>query len=485
MSTLPANDPNRPMPSAHEMERAILCCAMQNADVTLSRLRSLTIDHFYHPAHACLWHEMTVLHDEGKPIDIQSLAQRLIDRNLLNETGGPMALADIISMSAVPAHLDYYADMVKEKHVRRAGLLALSQAQTALWDESMPYSDALTAASEVIFDLQKKEGAKREFRQVKPLVFEAVENIQAVAKRRGHVTGGIATGFTDLDRRLMGTKPGQMIIIAGRPAMGKTAFMMNIAENIATGSGHFGEFDQQPLPVAVVSLEMGGAELMQRMLLSRSKISLLRLRDGFMEKDMSGLHRVAGELGKAPLHILDTSGLDIISLASLLRQFVPANGIKVVCVDYLQLLKSTSRAAQSNRYVEVGEVSRGLKSIAKELGITLFVAAQIGRKAEERRDAIPRLSDLRESGDIENDADIIGMLHRPLYYANDKDKEDRDNDDLYTDDINENRIEKATLIIGKHRGGPVGEVPLGWRGELARFESLRNKLNSNNPNEQE
>lgn len=245
--------------------------------------------------------------------------------------------------------------------------------------------------------------------------------------------------------------------------MGKSAFGANVAENVATGTGHYKQFDQPPLPVLWVSLEMSNFEIVQRMVMGSAGVDLMHTRDGLMKRhDMPALVRASDEIGKSKLHLLDTPGLTIQELRNLARRHVPALGIKLLCIDYLQLLKSSTKQAQGSRTVEVSEVAYGLKALAKELGIPILAIAQLGRDAEKRKGSKPQMSDLRESGDIENAADIISAMYRRGYYDEEADPEE------------------AEHITLKQRSGPVGTQRLKWTGKLARFASVNADLYSRN-----
>jgi replicative DNA helicase len=283
---------------------------------------------------------------------------------------------------------------------------------------------------------------------MKEQVMGALESIEKLYERRGGITG-ISTGFTEFDRMTSGLHPSEMIVIAARPSMGKTALAMNISEHVAIS---------QKLPVAVFSLEMSSQQLVQRMLCSRARVNLQRVRDGFLaERDFPSLTAAASKLAEARIFIDDAASLSILELRAKARRLKAQQDVQLIVVDYLQLLRSTTRRAQDNRQLEISEISAGLKGLAKELKIPLIVIAQLNRQPEARSGGKPRLSDLRESGSIEQDADLVGLLVRPEIYEEDE----------------EARAEKegeAELIIAKQRNGPVGEISLTFLKEFTRFE---------------
>jgi replicative DNA helicase len=285
----------------------------------------------------------------------------------------------------------------------------------------------------------------------KDLVMEAIEQIEKIYENRGSVTG-LPTGFTEFDRMTSGLHPAEMIVIAARPSMGKTALAMNIAEHVAIDAGK---------PVAVFSLEMSSQQLVQRLLCSRAKVNLQRVRNGFLsERDFPNLTTAASRLATAKLFIDDTPGLTIAELRAKSRRLAASHQIELLVIDYLQLLRSTSRRAQDNRQIEISEISAGIKSLAKELKIPVIVIAQLNRQPDTRakEGGRPRLSDLRESGSIEQDADVVGLLVRSEYYETD-------------DEVKQEKAGEADLIIAKQRNGPTGDVALTFLKEFTRFEN--------------
>src|SRR5437867_10580978 len=284
---------------------------------------------------------------------------------------------------------------------------------------------------------------------MKEQVMGALESIEKLYERRGGITG-LSTGFIELDRLTSGLHPAEMVVIAGRPSMGKTALAMNVAEHVAV---------IQKKPVAVFSLEMSSQQLVQRMLCSRARVNLQKVRDGFLgERDCPSLTAAASKLAEAKIFIDDSPSLAILELRAKARRLKAQQDVQLIIVDYLQLLRSPSRRGQDNRQLEISEISAGLKALAKELKIPLIVVAQLNRQPEARTGGKPRLSDLRESGSIEQDADLVALLVRPEIYEEDE----------------EARAEKAgeaELIIAKQRNGPVGEIPLTFLKEFTRFET--------------
>ncbi|PYL42469.1 MAG: replicative DNA helicase, partial [Verrucomicrobia bacterium] len=290
---------------------------------------------------------------------------------------------------------------------------------------------------------------KGQMLSMKDQVMEAIESIEKLYERKGGITG-ISTGFVEFDRMTSGLHSSEMIVIAARPSMGKTALAMNIAEHVGIN---------EKLPVGVFSLEMSSQQLVQRLLCSRARVNLQKVRDGFLgERDFPSLTAAASKLAEAKIFIDDSASLSILELRAKARRLKAQQDVQLIIVDYLQLVRSTSRRAQDNRQLEISEISAGLKGLAKELKIPIVVVAQLNRQPEQRAGGKPRLSDLRESGSIEQDADLVALLVRPELYEEDE----------------EARVEKAgeaELIIAKQRNGPVGEIPLTFLKEFTRFET--------------
>jgi replicative DNA helicase len=349
------------------------------------------------------------------------------------------------------ANASYYIDILQEKHTLRDIFRICTQYAARSYEETESVPNLLDEVEGQIYEIAKDRYQDRT-PNLKKLLVEAITGIEELYNRRGQISG-LATGFTDFDKMTDGLHGAEMIVIAARPSMGKTALAMNIAEHVAV---------DQKKPIAVFSLEMSTQQLVQRLLCSRAKVNLARVRDGFLnERDFPALQTAASKLAESKIFIDDTSGLSILELRAKARRLKSQHDIQAIFIDYLQLLRSTSRRAQDNRQIEIAEISSGLKALAKELAVPILVLAQLNRNPESRSgDAKgrPRLSDLRESGSIEQDADLVGLLVREEYYAD-------------TDEDKKAAEGKATLIIAKQRNGPVGDVPLTFLKEFTRFET--------------
>jgi replicative DNA helicase len=389
--------------------------------------------------------------DKSKPIDFITLKQTLKDRGFLEEIGGAEFLNELYNFVPTAANAGYYVDIVREKYLLRRLILACDSLSRRCYDDQENVEPLLDDAERQIFEITG-DHVKIDVVPTKDLAMEAIEQIEKIYENRGSITG-LPTGFVEFDKMTMGLHPAEMIVIAARPSMGKTALAMNIAEHVAIDAGK---------PVAVFSLEMSSQQLVQRLICSVARVNLQRTRDGFLsERDFPKLTTAASRLATAKLFIDDTPGLTITELRAKARRLASSHQIELVVIDYLQLLRSTSRRAQDNRQIEISEISAGIKSLAKELKIPIIVIAQLNRQPDTRakEGGRPRLSDLRESGSIEQDADVVGLLVRPDYYQT-------DDDDTKPSDTSE-----ADLIIAKQRNGPTGDVALTFLKEFTRFEN--------------
>ncbi len=390
------------------------------------------------------------LWNAGQGIDLITFTQTLRDRNVLDAVGGAAFVTSLYTFVPTAANVTYYLEIVREKFILRQIIAACTEGVRRSYEEQDEVNDLLDEVEKKIFAVGE-DRFKAQMPTMREQVMEAIESIEKLYANRGSITG-ISTGFSVLDEMTSGLHPAEMIVIAARPSMGKTALAMNIAEHVAI---------EGRKPVAIFSLEMSAQQLVQRLLCSRARVNSKKVRDGFLaERDFSTLTSAASKLADAQMFIDDTAGLNILELRAKARRLKSQHDIQLVVVDYLQLLRSTSRRGQDNRQIEISEISAGLKSLAKELSIPVVVLAQLNRNPENRTGdskGRPRLSDLRESGSIEQDADFVGLLVREEYYAD-------------TDEERQESEGKADLIIAKQRNGPTGDVPLTFIKEFTRFE---------------
>jgi replicative DNA helicase len=379
---------------------------------------------------------------------------------LLETVGGPALVTSLFTFVPTAANVGYYLEIVRDKYILRSIIAASTESVRRAYEEQDEVNNLLDEVEQRIFAVGE-DRFKGQMLSMKDQVMGAIESIERLYENHGGITG-ISTGFTELDRMTDGMHPAEMIVIAARPSMGKTALAMNIVEHVAI---------QGKLPVGVFSLEMSSQQLVQRMLCSRARVDLQKVRGGFLaERDFPSLTTAASKLAEAKIFIDDSAGLSILELRAKARRLKAQQDVQLIAVDYLQLLRSTSRRAQENRQLEISEISAGLKALAKELKIPLIVVAQLNRQPEARSRGEPRLSDLRESGSIEQDADLVGLLLRPDLYRDDG-KSDDDKDDQSEEKSRNEKGEEAELIIAKQRNGPIGKVDLTFLKHFTRFEN--------------
>lgn len=437
----------RTLPHSLEAEMAVLGAVLLEPREAGSQVfEHLSEESFYAAKHQVIFREMAALQDAMQTVDVTALTQRLRDKNLLEEVGGPVYLAELVERVPTAANVEHYIRIVSEKHLLRRLISASLDILGRAYDRQDEVGEWLDEVEQQIFSITAEKTLGGPL-PVRHFIKDAMVTIERLYDQRGAISG-ISTGFRDLDRMTSGLHDGNMVVIAARPGMGKTSLAMNIVEHVA--------LDQQ-LPVAVFSLEMSAQELVMRLLCSRTKVNLRNVREGYMsERDFGPLTTVASQLMKAPLYIDDTPGLTISQVRSRARRLKSQFGIRLLVIDYLQLMRSPSKRAELNRQVEIADISMGIKALAKELSIPIIVLSQLNRSPEQRTDGKPKLGDLRESGAIEQDADVVMMLVRPEVYAE-------------TPEDKEAERGKATLIIAKQRNGPTGEIELVFQHEYTRF----------------
>ncbi|HWB53231.1 MAG TPA: replicative DNA helicase [Tepidisphaeraceae bacterium] len=427
-------------PASIEAEQCLLASMMLDKDMIGQVISIIDRDAFYQADHQIIYDAIIKLYEQNRAIDAVIVREELIKRQLLEEIGGSAYLAQLLNTVPSSAHGAHYAQTVREKALLRQ-LIAASN--DILREAYAPHEDAehvLDSAEKKIFDIAEKKvsGAIEPLESVLHEVFESIEN-------RGQ--RGVESGFFELDDMLNGLQSGEMIIVAARPSMGKTAFAMNIVEAVAADSR---------LPCAVFSLEMSKQQLAQRMLCSRGEVDAHRLRKGMLHSDeYAKLASVVGELAKAPIWVDDSAGLTILELRAKARRLKLQHDIKCIMIDYMQLMDCPGI---DSRQEQVSIISRGIKAVARELRIPVICLSQLNRATEGRDGHRPRMSDLRESGSIEQDADVVMLLHREDYYK-------MSEPDFVPDNI-------AEVIIAKQRNGPTGTVKLTFDAKTTRFRNL-------------
>lgn len=399
---------------------------------------------FYKPAHAALYETLLELYDEHQSIDMVQLNQRLVDKGMLEQVGGLEYLVQLAEQVPSAASANHYARIVREKAIVRRLIEVSGNVLHACYNSAEPAQDLLDQAERQIFEIAEGR-SDSDAQRLSELVEETLEVIQNA--QDGRLMTGVETGFFEFDEMTNGLQPGEMIIVAARPSMGKTAFALNVAEHMAM------ELKQ---PVAVFSLEMSRQQLAQRLLCSKSGVDSHKVRRNLLsQEDLAELQYASVALSEAPMFIDDTPGLSLLALRAKARRLAARHGIKAVLIDYLQLM---SAPGSESRQQEVSVLSRGIKALARELSVPVICLSQLNRAAESREGHRPRMSDLRESGSIEQDADVVCMLHREDYYH-------RGEEDYVETNI-------AEVILAKQRNGPTGTVKLTFHGGTTRFHNL-------------
>jgi len=453
--TVAPDDVTRSLPHALGPEKSLLSSMLQDPleFIGLAIEEKLTEAHFYLPAHSTLYGFLCELFGAGAEVELVSLIQKLLDRGLLDRVGGPAAVTDIYSYAPSSVSFRNHLNLVKEKFILRSIIQTSTEAIADAYDSPDDPLGVLDGMENRLSGI--REGSVSE----KPATMR--QNIDAVlSELQGRIHGekktqGLTTGFDDLDRMTSGLKPGNMMVIAARPSMGKTSLMMNIVEHVAI---------DLEIATMVFSLEMSAKDLTQRLMFARAKYQDLTNRGQKPVKgDLQRIQNASREVLKSNLHIDDCPAITINELRARARRKMRECNLGLIAIDYLQLMRSKSKQADGSREREVAEISAGIKGLAKELKIPIIILAQINRDAEKRTGknlGVPRMSDLRESGSIEQDADLVGLLYRSAYYATD-------------DAAKEAEAGLAQLIIAKNRNGETGAVHLTFVAEIMRFEAGR------------
>ena len=435
---------DRVPPQNVEAERAVLGGVLLEPEAATKAIEIVSPESFYRPAHGKIFQAMIVLFKRHEPIDVMTLAEELKKSGDLDALGGVAALTDLVDGTPTAANIEHYARIVLDKFILRQLIRASTDIAQDAYAASREADAILDSAEQKIFKISESR-VSQGFVHIKEILKERFEEIQRVHETRMSITG-LPSGFIDLDKYTAGFHPSDLVIIAGRPSMGKTSFALNIAQ-------HVGLMEKKP--VAVFSLEMSKELLVQRLLCSEAQVDAQKVRRGFTSsKDIERLTNAAGLLSEAPVFIDDTPAISTLDMRARARRLKSEHDVALVIIDYLQLARCSDRV--ENRQQEISAISRSLKALAKELSIPVIALSQLSRAVEARGgDRRPMLSDLRESGAIEQDADLVLFLYRPeLYDPGDPDKQG-----------------KAELIIGKQRNGPTGVVPLTFEKTYTRFHS--------------
>jgi replicative DNA helicase len=436
-------------PQAIEVEEAVLGALMLERDAYVTVADILDTSSFYKDEHQKIFEAIKALSSNEKPVDLLMVTQELKNREQLDEVGGPGFITQLTRRVASAAHLEFHARIIAQKYIQRELIRVSSEIQAKSYDDTMDVDDLIDFSESSLFQVAERN-IKKETVPIKPVLNEAILQIEKARQRKDGLSG-VPSGFTALDRITSGWQKTDLIIIAARPSMGKTAFVLSMARNMAV---------EHNRATAIFSLEMSSIQLVNRLIAAETELGNDKLKTGRLENyEWEHLNRKISSLEKAPIFIDDTPALSIFEFRAKCRRLKMQHDIQVVIVDYLQLM-TAGTDNRGSREQEVSTISRSLKAIAKELNIPILALSQLNRSVESREGKRPQLSDLRESGAIEQDADIVTFIHRPEYYG------------ITEDDSGNSLIGVAEIIIAKHRNGATGDVHLAFKKELAKFSDM-------------
>lgn len=452
--TDPLSDINRAMPFSDEAEKGVLSCFLQSPTELLNDAQvALPVEAFYHPANRQLYEVLLDFNKKALPVDLVTLSAFLLDKQLMDKIGGPAALPELLSFVPTPAHYPHYKGILHDKHLLRRIIDACTEGIQSSYEYQEDVPGLLDRVEQRVLAVREDTQSRDTMKPLKAHISEAIDSIESMLLTPGALRG-LSTGYPKLDKISNGLQGGEMFIIAARPSMGKTSFAMNIVEYIAV---------EQQQPVAFFSLEMSASVLVRRLICGRAQVSMSRLSSGLLNREeQRKVMTACGQLQNAHVFIDETPGIDIMDLRAKARRLKKQHGIKMIAIDYLQLMTSGSKRGKENRQIEIAEISAGLKGVAKELDIPIVVLAQLNRQVENRKGGRPMLSDLRESGSIEQDADMVGLLSRADYAGSKQESDEEKPED-------ESRKGEAVLIMAKNRNGPTDDVPLRFVAEHMRF----------------
>jgi len=441
------NSPKVP-PQNIEAEQSVLGSILLENEALSKALERLRPEDFYYEAHRQIFQCMIDLYNRNEPSDLITITEILKQKNKLEEIGGASYIADLTEKTATSANIEYYAKITKEKSVLRKLIHSATEISSQAFQAGGNVESILDFSEKTIFGISQYQ-IRPSFYPLKDIITSSFKKIEELYEKKQLITG-VPTGFTDLDAKTSGFQPADLIIVAGRPSMGKTALCLNIAQHAA--------YEAQ-IPTAIFSLEMSKEQLALRMLCSEARVDNHKLRSGFIaDSEWGKLSMGAGKLADTQIFIDDTPGITVLEMRAKARRMKSEHGLGLIIIDYLQLMSSAQQRSD-NREQEISEISRSLKSLAKELHVPVVALSQLNRMVESRADKRPQMSDLRESGAIEQDADVILFIYR---------------DEVYHKDSEEAKG-KAEIIIGKQRNGPTGEVHLTFINEYTRFEDYSSR----------
>ncbi|MBQ7358606.1 MAG: replicative DNA helicase [Lachnospiraceae bacterium] len=444
MATLDDAVLKRVMPHSTEAEQSVIGAMIMDREAIVAASEIITEDDFYNKQYGILFETMIELNDEGKPVDLVTLQNRLREKDVPPEVSSLEFVRDLITAVPTSANIKHYATIVSEKATLRKLIRLNEEIANTCYQGKENLEVILEETEKKVFSLVQKRNTG-DYVPIRQVVVNTLNKIEIAAKNKGAVTG-IPTGFIDLDYRTAGMQPSDLVLIAARPSMGKTAFVLNIASNVA--------FKENKC-VAIFSLEMSKEQLVNRMLALESRVDSQHIRTGMLsDQEWAQLVESADEIGRSSLIIDDTPGISIAELRSKCRKYKMEHDLSMIIIDYLQLMSGSGKS--DSRQQEISDISRSLKALARELSVPVLALSQLSRAVEQRPDHRPMLSDLRESGAIEQDADVVMFIYRDDYYNHDTDRKDI-----------------AEIIIAKQRNGPIGTVELAWLPSLTKFANLQ------------
>ena len=439
----------RVLPHSIEAEQSVIGSMLMDREAVIAASEIITGSDFYQQQYGIMFDAMVELFNEGKPVDLVTLQDRLKEKEVPPEVSSLDFVRDIITIVPTSANVKSYAAIVSEKAVLRRLIKTTEEIANTCYAGKEPLENILADTEKSIFDLLQNKGGQ-EFVPIKQVAINVLEKIEDAYKNQGTVTG-IPSGFIDLDYKLSGFQPSDFILIAARPSMGKTAFVLNVVDYVSV---------RKNLPCMVFSLEMSKEQLVNRMLSMESNVDSQKLRTGTLtDSDWDAVVEGIGIIGNSKLIIDDTPGISISELRSKCRKMKLEYGLSIVIIDYLQLMSGSRKGGNDNRQQEISDISRSLKALARELSVPVIALSQLSRAVEQRPDHRPMLSDLRESGAIEQDADVVMFIYRDDYYNKD------------TEHVNE-----AEIIIAKQRNGPIVTVTLTWLPQYTKFANSERKV---------
>lgn len=435
----------RVMPHSIEAEQSVIGAMLMDKDAILAASEIISGQDFYQNAYGVIFDAIVEMFNEGSPVDLVTLKERLKEKEVPPEVASLEFMRDILDIVSTSVNVRYHAEIVSDKAMMRRLIKLNEEIANTCYAGKEPLPAILETTEKSVFELLQRRNSG-EYVPIKQVVLNALERIEKAAKSKGVVTG-IPTGFIDLDYKLSGLQPSDLVLVAARPSMGKTAFVLNIAQYVAF---------KKEKGVAIFSLEMSKEQLVNRLFALESQVDSQALRTGNLkDSDWEKLIEGAGIIGRSNMIIDDTPGISVSELRSKCRKYKLEQDIQLIIIDYLQLMSGSAGGRSESRQQEISEISRSLKALARELNVPVVALSQLSRAVESRPDKRPMLSDLRESGAIEQDADVVMFIYRDEYYNKDSEKK-----------------KQAEIIIAKQRNGPIGTVDLAWLADYTKFANL-------------